>query len=101
MTRHPNEGQEIFLKLRNVVDRFLTVNLSYLGAIPYDDLLRSAVKARKAVLEQYPRAKSSLAFNEIAKTIGNWMPSARIDGKISFFFEKLIHSGKLHEDITR
>jgi flagellar biosynthesis protein FlhG len=90
MVRSPKEAQQLFGKLRAGTDRFLDVALKYVGAIPYDEMLRNSVKKRQPVLTAYPRSASSMAFKSLAKEIDNWpLPSAP-KGHMEFFIERLI-----------
>lgn len=91
MIRHEEEGKEAFYKLRNITDRSLDVTLHYIGAIPYDEYLRIAVKYQCAVIDEYPNAKSSTAFTLLAKNIIQWGPTYN-DGRIAFFFERMLSS---------
>ena len=45
MVKDENQGLLLYDKLLNTCDRFLNVGLGYLGAMPFDDQLRAAVKA--------------------------------------------------------
>jgi flagellar biosynthesis protein FlhG len=90
MVRSPKEAQQLFGKLRAGTDRFLDVALKYVGAIPYDEMLRNSVKKRQPVLTAYPRSASSMAFKSLAKEIDSWpLPSAP-KGHMEFFIERLI-----------
>ncbi|MFW5426495.1 MAG: MinD/ParA family protein, partial [Methylophagaceae bacterium] len=44
MTRNVQEGRELFNKISLVCDRFLDVNLDFMGIVPFDEDLRRAVK---------------------------------------------------------
>ncbi len=51
------EAKEVFQRLSNVVDRFLThVSIDYLGFVPYDPNVSRAVRQQKAILELYPHS---------------------------------------------
>ena len=60
------DGQVLFNKLNAVVARYLKVPFSYLGAVPYDNLLSKAVMQQQPVSLQNPTAKSSLAYEAMA-----------------------------------
>ncbi|MBO7358119.1 MAG: MinD/ParA family protein [Lachnospiraceae bacterium] len=66
-----SEGQALFNKLNAVVARYLKLPLSYLGAVPEDSLLSRAVMQQMPVSIQNPGAKSSLAYEQIARTLMN------------------------------
>ena len=65
------EGLALFNKLNTVVNRYLKLPISYLGAIPQDELLANAVMQQMPVSIQNPNAKSSQAFELIAAKLMN------------------------------
>lgn len=91
MAHTPQEGRELFGKLVKVTDKFLDeVVLDFMGAIPYDQNLRKAVKKQRPVVEVFPSSPASLAFKDAATKADKWpMPSAA-DGNLEFFVERLI-----------
>lgn len=95
MTHSPQEGRNLFNKLVGVTERFLDdVILQYLGAVPYDEMVRKAVQRQRAVFEAHPRAKSSLVFKDMAQQIDNWPLPSSPRGHLEFFVERLVnHSG--------
>lgn len=63
------EAQGVFNKLSYVVNNFLGVKISYAGFIPYDDKLFMAVKEQIPITIYDKRAKSSMAYKEVSKSI--------------------------------
>ena len=55
------EGKELYLKLNTVVNKFLGMEMEYLGAIPYDEYLPRAVMQQQPVSLAYPDAPSARA----------------------------------------
>jgi flagellar biosynthesis protein FlhG len=93
MVRTPKEGRELFTKLRLVTERFLPdVLLDYVGAIPYDENIRQAVKRQKVCVDAFPRALAALAFKALAKKVVTWPIPRRPGGHLEFFIERLVHS---------
>lgn len=90
MTHSPQEGRNLFAKLTKVTDRFLDVALQYVGAIPYDEMVRKAVQKRSAVYEAYPHSRCSLAFKSVAQKINTWPLPVTPRGHLEFFIERLI-----------
>lgn len=88
--QHTAEGRALFEKLERVSDRFLEVNLHYLGAIPQDEWLRRAVQRQEAVVEAYPSAPSAQAFREIARRAGQWQTPPGPRGHVEFFVQRMI-----------
>ncbi|WP_371921487.1 flagellar synthesis regulator FleN [Pseudomonas sp. C27(2019)] len=95
MAHSPQEGRNLFNKLVKVTERFLDdVTLQYLGAVPYDEMVRKAVQKQRAVYDAYPRAKSSLAFKGMAQKIDSWPLPSTPRGHLEFFVERLVnHTG--------
>lgn len=63
------EGKELYLKLNTVVNKFLGLDMDYLGAIPYDDKLSQAVMRQQPVSLAYPNAPSARAMLELAMVL--------------------------------
>ncbi len=93
MARTAQEGRELFGKLVRVSDRFLSVSLSFLGVIPFDEYLRKAVQKQTAVVNAYPRSKAAMAFKKLAQHTDKWPIPDRARGHLEFFVERLIQAG--------
>ena len=90
-----SEGELLFKKLEVVVNRYLKLPISYLGAIPWDNQLSEAVMQQKPVSLSYPNAKSSLAFEQIAaKLMGEERPIKKRG--MAAFFSHIITGKKLN-----
>ena len=63
------EGQILFNKLNAVVTRYLKNPMTYLGCVPEDAQLARAVMQQVPVSLQNPGAKSSAAYERIAKKL--------------------------------
>lgn len=89
------EGEIMYHKLSAVVDRYLRIPISYLGAVPQDAHLENAVMQQMPVSMQSPNAKSSKAFERMAyalldkeydKTLSKWGMAA--------FFSNILSGNK-------
>jgi len=92
MVHSVQQGRELFAKLVKVTDRFLDVALDFVGAIPYDDYLRKAIQRQRAVVDAYPRSRSSLAFKKLAQATDKWPTANSANGHLEFFVERLVHN---------
>lgn len=92
MTQSPQEGPNLFARLAHVANLFLDVSLQYVGAVPYDECMRKAVKKQRAVYDAFPRSKCSLAFKAIAKKIDVWPSPENPSGHLEFFGERRLTS---------
>ncbi len=92
MVENDLQGRQLFEKLCRVTDQFLDVHLGLLGAIPRDDYLRKAVRHQRAVLLEYPRSPSALAFSGLAARVRDTFPPQEAGGGLGFFVERLLDS---------
>ena len=67
-----DEGNAVYAKLSSVVQKFLGGSLSYLGDVPYDTVLETAVRNQQIVSITAPTSKSARAYFDLAnKLLGN------------------------------
>lgn len=91
MARDEKAAKEIYVKLYNACDHFLSgVSLDLVGFIPHDPAVRKAVIAQTPFCHQSPDAPASLALAQVATKINNWKVTAKADGNIKFFWKKLL-----------
>ena len=72
-----------FEKFREIVMRFLDVNLHYAGMIPHSKEIKHAVARRKPVTIEKPNTLVSASFSEVAERLLK-VPLAKIEG-LKFF----------------
>jgi len=92
MTRTNSEGQNLFIKLNKVCERFLDVALQYAGHIPFDENVRNAVQKQQALLEYAPGSKAAMAMKALAKNVDAWPLPHNPKGHLEFFVERLLQS---------
>ncbi len=90
MVQSQKQAQEMFSRLSSVADKFLDVALRLVGVIPYDEMLKKAVRARHPVYQAYPGSTSARAFREFAKQVDSWPLPRSPKGNMEFFVERLI-----------
>lgn len=66
-----HDGKELYHKLSLVVQKFLNIQLEYLGAIPQDNNVSKAVMQQKPFSLIYPTSPSSKAILELAHNLMN------------------------------
>lgn len=86
------EGKEVFKKLSVAADRFLDISIDYLGYIPFDESITTAVRQQKALVELYPSSKAGRAFTSLAKSILKISPRTHPKGNIQFFWQQILQS---------
>jgi flagellar biosynthesis protein FlhG len=82
----PGEGEALFKRLQRVTDRYLEVELQYLGEVPDDRLVHKAVREQRALLSAYPGCAAAHALRRIAVQSRRW-PAPQGSGRIEFFLE--------------
>lgn len=93
MVEHDSQGRQIYGKLHRVAEQFLDVYLGYLGAVPRDGYLRSALQQQSAVVQRYPGSHAARALEKVATTIGANAHAAPRGGGLGFFVERLASPG--------
>jgi flagellar biosynthesis protein FlhG len=82
----PGEGEALFQRLQRVTDRYLDVDLQYLGEVPDDRNVQKSVREQRTVMSAYPGCPASHALRRIAVNSRRW-PAPAIGGRIEFFLE--------------
>ena len=100
MAASTQSGRELFKKLQVVTDKYLDVILEFAGVIPQDEYLRKAVKRQSAVIEAYPRSKSSLAFKKLAQKADSWPIQVTAGSRLEFFVERLVTASQKETGVS-
>jgi flagellar biosynthesis protein FlhG len=90
MVRDPQEGREVYHRLNHATDRFMNLNIEYLGYILRDEKLPDAVKQQKAFTTLYPHSPASKCLAALAEKLCQDQPAGNDPGGISFFWERII-----------
>ena len=90
LTRGAVDGRELYEKLGKVAERFLDVDLRYLGHVPVDSNVRRAIQCQSPVVQRYPQSRAARAFADIARKVHDWPQAPQARGNIEFFAERLV-----------
>ncbi|MCQ2522254.1 MAG: MinD/ParA family protein [Lachnospiraceae bacterium] len=96
--RVPNkaDGEILYKKLAAVVNRYLGLKISYLGAVVQDQALSNAVMLQKPVALANPNCKSAQAFAEITAGLNNNEGVQNIKKRgMAAFFSHLVANKKV------
>lgn len=86
------EGKELYEKLNVVVNRFLDVNLDFLGAVPQDMNVSKAVMRQVPFSIAYPNTQATLAVRGIADKLLGYNTNTQPDKRgITYLFSKFMH----------
>jgi flagellar biosynthesis protein FlhG len=89
-TQSATEARRLFDKLSRVTQRFLDVQLCFLGHIPRDTAVRKAIQRQCGVVEHFPNSRAARSFEDIARAVNRWPQADRSRGCIEFFAERLV-----------
>ncbi len=90
-----SEGELMYNKLNTVVDKYLGLELSYLGAIPQDRHLEEAVMQQKPVSLYSPNAESAIAYEKMAYELTDTEYSKSIAKRgMAAFFSHIVSGSK-------
>lgn len=70
-TQNIDEGRDLFFKLDSVAEKFLGMDLDFLGSVPFDNLLLKSVMKQRPVSLAFPNSPSSRAIQELAIILEN------------------------------
>ncbi len=85
------EARQLYTKLNLVVEKFLTVKMEFLGAVPQDLSVSKAVMQQKPYSTLYPNSPSSKAIFELANMLcNNVSPKVHSVNGIAGLFSNLI-----------
>jgi len=73
-----SEGLELHACLQNIVRRFLTLELGYLGCVPSDESVRQAVAAREPFLLRAPQSIAARATEALVRRLEPPTPAGEL-----------------------
>jgi flagellar biosynthesis protein FlhG len=94
-------GQALFERFERVANRFLSVELDYVGEIPEDPFLRRAVREQRPVVVAYPSCPASVALKTLALRADMWPIAEGPRGNVEFFVERLIRRAPVRLEVVR
>jgi flagellar biosynthesis protein FlhG len=86
------QGREVFRQLNLVADRFLDMNVDYLGSVMFDAKVTQGVKQQKLVSNLYPDSRASKCFEDLARKIFARPPENVPKDDSNFFWHHLIEN---------
>lgn len=84
------EASAVFQRLARAVERFLHIELKYLGFVPADVSVVEAIRSQRALMDLYPSSPSGLAYASLARKIDSEFRDLRVKGGMQFFFQQLL-----------
>ncbi len=92
MALSAQEAINVFKQLSKVCDQFLeTLSLDFIGYLPYDKKLVTAVRSQRLVTEKFPDCKASKMLQKISHDLIKAVPELGSDGNIKFLWSGMTH----------
>lgn len=83
-------AERVFNRLCEAVERFLHVQLRYLGYIPNDQRMTGCIASQRALMDCYPSSPAGIAYATIAKRIDLNPEMLQPKGGMQFFLRQLV-----------
>jgi flagellar biosynthesis protein FlhG len=93
--RDADDGQRAFARLQSVVERFLHVELRFLGHVPEDSAMQDSIRAQEALLTRYPSSRAGSAIRVVSRKIDEVFYQQRVKGGMQFFFSRLLEASAI------
>lgn len=84
------EADAAFRNIAAVAQRYLRMDVNYLGAVPRDRRVHDAERAGRPIVEMFPHAPGSLQFRNQAKQILQWPDPGDAAGSMEHFVRRMI-----------
>lgn len=95
MVDNPKEALAVYNNLLNVADRFLNIQIEYLGHVMDDKRVSQSVMARKVVTDAFPDSQATRCFEMVAKTLLETPAKSELTGNVQFFWRTLLNEVSL------
>lgn len=92
----PNEitARNIFEKLTKVADRFLDVNVRYIGFVPRDENVHRSVMARAPITESFPHSPASRALKVVSDKILAENTQPQLHGGLKLLWQRMFQEAQ-------
>jgi flagellar biosynthesis protein FlhG len=94
-------GQSLFQRFERVANRFLSVELDYVGEVPEDAFLRRSIREQRPVVTAYPNSPAAVALKTLALRADMWPVAEGPRGNVEFFVERLIRRPSVRLEVVR
>lgn len=91
MVETPKEALGVYNNLLSVSDRFLNIQIEYLGHVLDDKRVSQAVMARKVICDAWPDSPATRCLESVAKTLLESPAKSELTGNVQFFWRTLLN----------
>lgn len=86
------QGRSVYRKLLGVANQYLDIRLEFLGELPADDAVRSAVLRGQPVAVGDPKSPFVQALGGVAERLRSTPPQRLVKSNLHFFSQQLVRS---------
>ena len=86
--KNPRASLEAFRRLSLATEHCRSISLDYLGFLPHDEAVRTAIRAKQAFMDLYPQCPASKKISEISEKLLN--NGDRVKGTLQFCIGQLL-----------
>ena len=90
------KGQDTFKRLEKAVNRFLHIDLEYLGSVPGDPLVNLCIQEQLPLYLTHPSSIAARSLDSISSRVDSDFLRYRLKGGIQFFFNQLLEGELLN-----
>jgi flagellar biosynthesis protein FlhG len=84
------QGRDVFRRLTQVTERFLSARVTYLGNVPRDESLQRALQVQQPLVDLYPRSPASRALQALCDAFLAQPPPDVLPGGVKLFWQQLL-----------
>jgi flagellar biosynthesis protein FlhG len=88
-------ARDVFQKLVNLADRFLSVRIRHLGYVTRDENVHRAVMAQKPIADLFSQAPATRALGVIADRLFSMAPPPAVDGGFKLMWQRLFREASV------
>jgi flagellar biosynthesis protein FlhG len=88
-------ARDVFQKLVNLADRFLSVRIRHLGYVTRDENVHRAVMAQRPIADLFAQAPATRALNVIADRLFSMAPPPAVDGGMKLMWHRLFREASV------
>jgi flagellar biosynthesis protein FlhG len=86
------EGKQLFGRMNDVCTRFLGHSVRHIGSIESDELVLTAQRKYKTVLDFAPGSKGAADFRRLAQAVDELPRMEQPNGRLQFFMQRMLHN---------
>jgi len=88
-------ARDVYQKLVNLADRFLSVRIRHLGYVTRDENVHRAVMAQKPIADLFAQAPATRALGVIADRLFSMAPPPAVDGGMKLMWHRLFRESSV------